>query len=255
MFVVATFFNFLGPLILGIVLDHYGPRVCSLISIFFVSSGCFLFSISDKDKFPFFVPAISMIAFGGPGAQSAIIHLSNLFPTWKATATAFITGSFQLSFIVFLVFDQLWLFKKMSYSTLFLGYSVICVLNAVVSIFLWPDEPYSFDEQVKILEDEHKIDHEQAENPVSSECHSPIVLLCYILLLSLWPQLSAFGSYSSPFRFHAPQDISETEAIGFLASSICTGFVHGHCFAQGVIASKSGRLLQRFLPHNVFDHV
>lgn len=120
LFVVASFFNFLGPLVLGIVLDTYGPRVCSMLSITLIGLGCFLFSVSDVEKFPLFMPAICLIAFGGPGAQNAIIHLSNLFPAWKATATALITGSFQLSFVVFFIFDQLWLFQKWTYSDLFM---------------------------------------------------------------------------------------------------------------------------------------
>jgi hypothetical protein len=95
-----------------------------------------------------FIPALSMIAFGGPGAQSAIIHLSNLFPTAKATATACITGSLNLSFVVFFAFDQMWHFLAFDYRSLFFGYSVIVCFNMLISLFLWPDTPYSFEEQV-----------------------------------------------------------------------------------------------------------
>jgi MFS family permease len=150
MFTIASFFNFLGPLLLGFILDNYGPRICSLVSIGFIAAGCLLFGLSDEHTLPMFIPAMCLIAFGGPGAQSAIIHLSNLFPTWKATATAIITGSFQLSFIVFLVFDQLWVYAQLSYRSLFLGYCGICAINAIVSIFLWPDEPYSYEEVVEV---------------------------------------------------------------------------------------------------------
>lgn len=90
------------------------------------------------------------------GTQNAIIHLSNLFPDWKATATAFITGSFQLSFIVFLLFDQLWLFMDLSYSTLFLGYCIICLINIIISLFLWPDKPYSFESQKRSMPTQNK---------------------------------------------------------------------------------------------------
>lgn len=149
-FTIASFFNFLGPLILGLVLDHYGPRVCSLVSIALVGLGSLLFSVSDSENFPLFVPAMCLIAFGGPGAQSSIIHLSNLFPTWKATATAFITGSFQLSFVIFLIFDQLWFHKQFTYTQLFMGYCGLCAVNAVVSMVMWPDQPYSYEEVVEV---------------------------------------------------------------------------------------------------------
>jgi hypothetical protein len=97
----------------------------------------------------------------GPGAQSAIIHLSNLFPAWKSTMTAVITGSFQLSFVVFLVFDELWFFKQFSYRSLFLGYVAVCVFNVIISFFLWPDEPYHFEEQLATLIEDEGGDEEQ----------------------------------------------------------------------------------------------
>jgi hypothetical protein len=97
----------------------------------------------------------------GPGAQSAIIHLSNLFPAWKSTMTAVITGSFQLSFVVFLVFDELWFFKQFSYRSLFLGYVAVCIFNVIISFFLWPDEPYHFEEQLATLIEDEGGDEEQ----------------------------------------------------------------------------------------------
>jgi MFS family permease len=156
MFTTAVFFNFLGPLILGVILDSFGPRVCSLVSLICVFIGFVLFSFSNLETFPMFIPALCFIAFGGPGAQSSIIHLSNLFPTWKATATACITGSFQLSFIVFLVFDLLWLKYGFTYRSLFLGYSSLCLINILISLFLWPDIPYNYDEQMEFHEQEMK---------------------------------------------------------------------------------------------------
>jgi MFS family permease len=174
MFVVATFFSFLGPLLLGVVLDHYGPRVCSVISVALITIGSFLFSISSRNDLPLFVPGLCLIALGGPGEQSAIIHLSNLFPTWKATATAVITGSFQLSFTVFLVFHQLWKHYQYSYVDLFRGYSVLCLINIVISLLMWPDAPYAFDEEFKELEEEL---HHEIEQPHLGPIRLPSVFI------------------------------------------------------------------------------
>jgi MFS family permease len=148
MFVTASFFSFLGPLLLGAILDSYGPRVCSVISMSFICCGCVLFALSNVPNFPMFIPALSMIAFGGPGVQSAIVHLCNLFPGNKGTATAFITGSFQLSFVIFLIFDQLWHFFEYDYQMLFMGYGFICLCNTLLSLCFWPDEPYTYEESV-----------------------------------------------------------------------------------------------------------
>ena len=152
MFVTAVFFNFLGPLFLGIILDVYGPRACSVTSLFIITLGCALFSISNIPNLPLFAPAMSMIAFGGPGVQSAIVHLSNLFPGNKATATALITGSFQLSFFIFYIFDQLWFYYEINYQVMFLGYGCLSAINMLLSLMLYPDEPYHYeDDDVSLL--------------------------------------------------------------------------------------------------------
>lgn len=142
MYVVAQFFNYMGPFFFGMVLDFYGPRVCSVISIATITVGCCMFGLSNQSTRPIFIPAMCLIAFAGPGVQNSIVHLSNLFPDAKASALAYIIGSFSLSFIVLFVFDQLWLFMHLNYQQLFLGYSVICVLNMIISILLWPDNSY-----------------------------------------------------------------------------------------------------------------
>jgi MFS family permease len=98
---------------------------------------------------PYFIPAMCLVAFGGPGAQNAIIHLSNLFPYMKATATAIITGSFQLSFIIFFIFDYLWQ-RSWDYRSIFLTYSIFCMFNIVLSALVWPDKAFNFDAQLKI---------------------------------------------------------------------------------------------------------
>ena len=151
MFVVAAFFSCLGPLTMGISLDKWGPRASSLISITLEGIGFALFGASSKDKFPMFIPAMCLIALGGPGVLNATIHLSNLFPAWRATATACMTGSFQISFLVFLGFDELWSQYKLSYSILFTAYSGVCLVNALISLLVWPDVPFHASEVEAIL--------------------------------------------------------------------------------------------------------
>ena len=158
MFVLANFCNFLGPLLLGIVLDNYGPRMCSALSSILIALGFSLFAISDVVSFPMFIPGMCLIAFGGPGVQNSIIHLSNLFPSLKASATAIITGSFQLSFSVFFILDQLWVFDHWNYRQLFFLYAGVCVLNTFLSLFFWPDQPYHFVEQLhEIVEESNEV--------------------------------------------------------------------------------------------------
>ncbi len=151
MFVTSSFFSCLGPLVLGVALDSYGPRISSVLSITLIGLGCGLFGMSTKEHFPMFIPAMCMISFGGPGVLSATIHLCNLYPEWRATTTAFITGSFQLSFLVFYLFDQLAAHHNWSYRSLFLGYSLVSIANVLVSLAVWPDTPYDSEEESSAL--------------------------------------------------------------------------------------------------------
>jgi MFS family permease len=197
MFVMSSFFNFLGPLGLGVILDLYGPRACSVASSLCVVLGSAMFGISSG-KVPLFIPGMCLIgtydamihgwcnyststqcfcsmcthlsfmhtlvhscihaAFGGPGVQSAVIHLSNLFPDWKGFTTAIITGAFQLSFFVFYFFDKLWRYSHWDYQALFLWYALLASVNIVIALVMWPDKPYSFFEsdQTKLLRHENK---------------------------------------------------------------------------------------------------
>ena len=151
-YVAASFFNSMGPLFLGVVLDYYGPRVCSFVSVLLIFAGFILFSFSDPSDFNYFALAMCLISFGGPGAQSAIIHLSNLFPNQKATMTAIITGCFQLSFIIFYVFDFMWESFGWSFSELFQIYCIVMVANIAITLLFWPDKPLNYDDQMQKLD-------------------------------------------------------------------------------------------------------
>jgi len=74
--------------------------------------------------------------------------LSNLYPASKATVTSIITGSFNLSFFIFFVFDRLWNRFHFTYQEIFAGYSIVCAVAFSFSLFLWPDQPFSFQEQM-----------------------------------------------------------------------------------------------------------
>mmetsp|Transcript_96377 Transcript_96377/g.274699 ORF Transcript_96377/g.274699 Transcript_96377/m.274699 type:complete len:508 (-) Transcript_96377:636-2159(-) len=111
-----------------------------------VTVGFLVFGASSSDMG--YMLGLSLISFGGPGVQNAVIHLSNLFPASKSTIISIITGCFQLSFSIFYFFEQLWFNYHVTYRTLFLGYAVISALSFGASVLLWPDSPYDFDSQV-----------------------------------------------------------------------------------------------------------
>jgi hypothetical protein len=95
------------------------------------------------------VVVLCCTAFGGPGIQTCLFHLSNLFPDWKSSITSIINGSFQISFLVFFFLDQLWYFDGWTYQELFFICACIGVVNICISLVMWPDKPYNYEEQIK----------------------------------------------------------------------------------------------------------
>jgi MFS family permease len=98
-FVWSSSANLLAPLCVGYILDHFGPRACSAMCTFCVALGCAIFGSSQytgMNPETAFSVGMVLIAFGGPGVQNSLFHLSNLFPARKSTATSTITGSFQV---------------------------------------------------------------------------------------------------------------------------------------------------------------
>jgi len=142
-FTYASFMNFASPIVLGVILDRYGPRFCSILSHVMVAAGFLLFGISSPSSANYFLPATMLIASGGPGVQNSIIHLGNLYPHKRSLVTSLITGAFSLSFAIFSIFDIMWGYFNMSFRPLFLVYSLFVLFSAALSSIFWPDRPYN----------------------------------------------------------------------------------------------------------------
>jgi hypothetical protein len=142
MFTWASSIGMASPLLLGVFLDRYGPRWCSVLSCGIVGLGFQVFSLSQS--FPSLAVGLCLIALGGPGILASIVHLSNLFPDYENLVMSLLSGSTALSFSVFTVFDALWEHYPtvITYKTLFGTYVWIAGLMAVGSYYLFPDEPY-----------------------------------------------------------------------------------------------------------------
>ena len=143
--------NYLSPIFLGVLLDHCGPRTASFVSNGLVAIGCLFFGRSTT--FQQFAISISLVAFGGPGVQTSVIHTANLFPANKYFVMGLVGECITLSFAVFPLMDLLWHAYEVDFETLFYGQSILVGLSAITSLCIWPDTPY---EQVNVQEQEGK---------------------------------------------------------------------------------------------------
>ena len=143
-FAVAACASTLSSIVLGYVLDSRGPRICSLVAHAFVAVGCYLFA--SATSYRGFLVGASLMAFGGPGIQSAVVHVSNLFQDQKFTVMSCISGSVSLSFAILPLFDFLWSRYGVGFRTMFCSYVVVIALSAVTAQLFWPDKPYEQDD-------------------------------------------------------------------------------------------------------------
>jgi MFS family permease len=145
-FAWASSVGMVSTLILGWVLDRYGPRVCSVIANACIGIGCQLFAISTE--FKSFAIATLFMSFGGPGIQVSIVHLANLFPENQFLTLSFLNGTISFSFAVFAAFDYLWeTYPAVTYRALFQYFCLLIVLSLIASVLYWPDSPFEKQEK------------------------------------------------------------------------------------------------------------
>jgi hypothetical protein len=140
-FSIASCVGMGSTLVLGCVLDHCGPRICSVVSHATIAIGCQVFA--SATQFHQFVIASCFLAFGGPGIQVSIVHLANLFPENQFTALSLLNGTISISFLVLEVFSWLWQhYEWLGYQQLFGWFSVVVGLSLLASVCFWPDHSY-----------------------------------------------------------------------------------------------------------------
>lgn len=157
----ASGLSMFSPFLMGMVLDHHGPRLAAMVASILVSVGSLVFG--HTTSFWGFASAALLISLGGPGVASCIIHISNLFAGNENLAMATLSGSVAISFSVFAVFDDLWSRWHMTVPVLFELYAGIACLLAIGSLVLYPDEPFEEQPVVQDDGDEDEEDHLPSE--------------------------------------------------------------------------------------------
>lgn len=157
MFTVAAVSTNVAALPIGTILDRYGPRVCGIIGSVFLLIGSLLFSFAGKVSGDLFTPGYFFLALGGPFIFISSFQLSNTFPRHSGLILALLTGAFDSSSALFLVFRLLYEATggKLNTHSLFLIYLVVPVFIFVVQVFIMPKDSYkTVSEVVKDAEEE-----------------------------------------------------------------------------------------------------
>lgn len=106
MFTIAAVATNVSALPVGTILDTYGPRVCGLIGSCLLTIGALFLAFAKQTPpaFDAYITSLLFLAVGGPFIYISSFHLSNAFPARSGLILSMLTGAFDASSALFLVF-------------------------------------------------------------------------------------------------------------------------------------------------------
>lgn len=143
-FIIGSVTTNLSALLVGSVLDRYGPFPCALISCIVLFLGSLCMAFADVIPFDAYPLGFFLLALGGTFTFVPSFHLSNAFPKLQGTILSLITGAFDASAAVFLGFRLIHEATEGGFGVrqFFLAYLLVPVLMLLATLFLMPRQSY-----------------------------------------------------------------------------------------------------------------
>ena len=146
MFTISSALTNMMALIVGWILDHKGPRVCGIIGAIILSIGSLMF-VKASELITYvdaYLIGYIALAIGGPFVFISCFQLANCFPKRSGTILALLTGSFDSSSALFLVYRIL--YKKsgntFSLSRFFTLYLSVPIFILACQLTIMPQDSY-----------------------------------------------------------------------------------------------------------------
>lgn len=144
MFTIAAVATNICALPVGTVLDTYGPRVCGIVGSFLLAIGAVLLAVGSQVSFDVYIPGYLFLALGGPFVFISSFQLSNAFPTRSGLILSLLTGAFDASSALFLIFRLV--NEKtdggFTVQTFFTAYLVVPVFILFAQLLVMPGTSY-----------------------------------------------------------------------------------------------------------------
>lgn len=151
MFTVGAMLTNVSAIVIGRSLDQFGPKFCGLVGALFLYLACaiFIFSkeIAASPSLSFIDPYLvgyGSMALGGPFAYMSSFQLSNSFPAKSGTILAIITGAFDASSALFLVYRIIYNASNQTFTLdkFFKIYLLVPTFITVMQIIVMPTDSY-----------------------------------------------------------------------------------------------------------------
>ena len=145
MFTVAAVSTNVAALPIGAILDTFGPRVCGLLGSLLLAAGALLMSVAGSLRaFDGYLVGYLLLALGGPFTFISSFHLSNAFPRHSGLVLALLTGAFDASSALFLVYRLIYGATGGAFNSraFFRAYLVVPAALLLLQLFLMPAQSY-----------------------------------------------------------------------------------------------------------------
>lgn len=156
MFTIAAVSTNVCALPVGTILDRFGPRIASLVGVFFITLGALSLAFAADLPFDAWIPGYLFLALGGPFVFISSFQLSNTFPKHSGLILALLTGAFDTSSAIFLAYRLIYQNSNGTFTPkkFFLAYLVVPVFILIAQFFVMPAQSYkTVGELVKQAED------------------------------------------------------------------------------------------------------
>ncbi|KAF2123443.1 MFS general substrate transporter [Dothidotthia symphoricarpi CBS 119687] len=152
-FSVASTTANVSALLVGTMLDRYGPKLCLLIGSACLATGSVLMSLAFQiDEFDGYTIGNFFLALGGTFVFLPSFQIANAFPKYSGSIVALVTGAFDASAAVFLFYRLAYEATDRGFKpqTFFLFYLLVPVAIVLAQLTFLPSQNYKTTSQLEM---------------------------------------------------------------------------------------------------------
>ncbi|OWB78090.1 hypothetical protein B5S32_g2276 [[Candida] boidinii] len=146
MFTYAAVITNATALLVGNILDNYGPKVTAIIGSFILFIAALLLrSAKEIELFDSYLAGYVLLAFGGPFVFISCFQLSNSFPANSGLILALLTGAFDSSSALFLIYRIIYqnnYINDLNLKKFFSFYLIVPIFILICQLTIMPSESY-----------------------------------------------------------------------------------------------------------------